>query len=196
MYKRWENIAPEVVMEQSIREVDKVINNVRAILGNTIVAKHINTKKLSEKNNYYEELSLQIEHAIREVRDDLAEAAVSKQIDVEAQVPVLENAITACCEREKELEGYISALSAKKRELKDELVAFRQSQSEISTNGDVSSVTSASIEASMDEATSAFERIRRAKKLCCNKNALELSRALFFMSVAGIYWLGSNWITV
>ena len=64
--------------------------------------------------------------ALTNERDDLAEAAVSNQLDIEAQIPILEHTITECGENERELEGYITALQAKKREMKDELKVYRE----------------------------------------------------------------------
>ena len=64
--------------------------------------------------------------ALTNERDDLAEAAVSNQLDIEAQIPILEHTITECGENERELESYIVALQAKKREMKDELKVYRE----------------------------------------------------------------------
>ena len=121
-----EDAAPTVVMEQAIREIDKAVDEVRSELGKVIASKHLANKRLSEKNTCHEVLSERIEVALTNERDDLAEAAVSKQLDIEAQIPILEHTITECGENERELEGYITALQAKKREMKDELKVYRE----------------------------------------------------------------------
>src|SRR5262245_54886193 len=124
-----ENAAPEIVMEEAIREVDEAIDEVRAELGRAAANKHLASSRLMEENRKHEELSANIETAVRDKRDDLATAAISRQFDIEAQIPVLETTISECQAREKELEGYIAALQAKKREMQDALrqyVASRQ----------------------------------------------------------------------
>lgn len=123
-----EDAAPEAVMEQAIREIDGALEEVRTELGRTIAGKHLANTRLQQENTKHEELAGQIELAVSDGRDDLAEAAIAQQIDIEAQIPVLERTITQGSETEHELEGYLSALHAKKREMEDELRTFRASQ--------------------------------------------------------------------
>ncbi|MBV2130867.1 PspA/IM30 family protein [Arsukibacterium indicum] len=123
-----ESSAPEAVMEQAIRELDAAIADTRAELGQQVAQKHLASKKLMEENSRYELLAGQLEVAVANGRDDLAEAGIAQQMDIEARIPVLEASISDCANREKELEGFIQALQAKKREMKAELTAFVQSQ--------------------------------------------------------------------
>lgn len=123
-----ESSAPEAVMEQAIRELDAAIADTRSELGQQVAQKHLASKKLMEENSRYEMLAGQLEVAIANGRDDLAEAGIAQQMDIEARIPVLEASISDCANREKELEGFIQALQAKKREMKAELSAFVKSQ--------------------------------------------------------------------
>ena len=123
-----EGAAPEAVMEQAIREIDGAMEDVRTELGRTIAAKHLANTRLQEENAKHEELAGQIELAVSEGRDELAETAIAQQLDIEARIPVLERTITQGTETEHELEGYLAALHAKKREMEDELRTFRASQ--------------------------------------------------------------------
>ncbi len=156
-----ENAAPEVVMEQAIREIDGAVDEVRNELGKVIASKHLANKRLSEKNTQHEELTEKIEVAVSEGRDDLSEAAISNQLDIEAQIPVLEHTIAECGEREKELEGYITALQAKKREMKDELKTYRETigTSLVDTVSDSSGNSQGKVNKAVDQATSAFDHI-------------------------------------
>ena len=115
-----EDAAPEAVMEQAIREIDGAMEEVRTELGRTIAGKHLANTRLQEENTKHEDLAGQIELAVSEGRDELAEIAIAQQIDIEAQIPVLERTITVGSETEHELEGYLSALHAKRREMEDE----------------------------------------------------------------------------
>ena len=50
-------------------------------------------------------------------REDLAKAGIARQMDIEALIPVLQNTLSDCVFKEKELEGFILALQAKRREM-------------------------------------------------------------------------------
>lgn len=158
-----ENAAPEIVMEEAIREIDDVIDEVRTELGRVVANKHMSNTRLMEENNKYEELAGNIELAIEKGRDDLAEAAVSKQLDIEVQIPVLETNISECGAKEKELESYIQALQAKNREMHGELQLYRESNKEaaaVSGEGPVTSAnTKESVNAKVGKAESAFDRV-------------------------------------
>lgn len=123
-----EHSAPETVMEQAIRELDSAIADTRTELGQLVAQKHLASKKLMEENSRYEALAGQLEVAVANGRDDLAEAGIAEQMDIEARIPVLEATISDGAAREKELEGFVQALQAKKREMQAELRAFVQAQ--------------------------------------------------------------------
>lgn len=156
-----EDSAPEMVMEQAMREVDSAVEDVRVELGKIIAEKHLANKRLSEKNKLHEELSEKIQLAVKEERDDLAEAGIEQQLDIEAQIPVLEQTIGECGEKEKELEGFINALQAKKREMQEELKSFRKAQEESgSATGQAGSTGgNAGAQKKADQATSTFDRV-------------------------------------
>ena len=156
-----ENSVPETVMEEAIREIDGAIDEVRADLGLVAANKHLANSRLLDENGKHEDLSGKIEMAVNENRDDLAEAAIASQLDIEAQIPILETTIAECANQEKELEGYISALQAKKREMKNELKQFRESRQEASTisASGKASATGGNVESRVSKAESAFERV-------------------------------------
>jgi len=160
-----ENASPEAVMEQAIREIDSVVDDVRVELGRVVANKHLANKRLMDENRKHEDLAEKIELAVNEGRDDLAEAAISQQIDIEVQIPVLEATISECANKEKELEGYISALQAKKREMKSDLQQFREAQKESvafqsGTDSGVAVVSSGgNVQSRVDKAGSAFDRV-------------------------------------
>lgn len=156
-----ENAVPETVMEQAIREVDGVIDDVRAEMGRVVANKHLANSRLMEENKKHETLSQNIELAVNEGRDELAEAAISQQLDIEAQIPVLENTIGECGAQEKELEGYIKALQARKREMQEELQRFRAASKEASnaSGENTGSKHGGGAEARVEKAASAFDRV-------------------------------------
>ncbi|MDH5178681.1 MAG: PspA/IM30 family protein [Gammaproteobacteria bacterium] len=156
-----ENAVPEAVMEQAIREIDSAIDDVRVELGRVVASRHLANTRLTEENSRHESLAVNIELAVKENRDDLAEAAIAQQLDIEAQVPVLEAAIAEANGREKELEGFISALQAKKREMQEELKLYRETMAGVvgEQGAVMHGCNNESVDAKVARAESAFERV-------------------------------------
>ncbi|MGL1885864.1 MAG: PspA/IM30 family protein [Reichenbachiella sp.] len=157
-----ESAAPEVVMEESIREIDDAVYDVKSELGKVEASKHMISKRLIETNNKHDELSENITIALNENREDLAEAAVSKQMDLEAQIPIMENAISDDIDKEKELEGYILALNGKKNEMREELQAFKDAKKKdtlASVELSKLNLSDADIEHKVSKAEEAFNRV-------------------------------------
>ena len=155
-----ESATPEIVMEEAINEIDGAILEVREELGRTEAEKHRSTKLLSDYTTKLEELANQINLALDKDREDLAEAAVQRQLDIESQQPVLNKSIEEADNKIVELNNYVSALQAKKREMRDELREWRTSKviaEKVSVGG--SGQADADIEAKVARAESAFDRM-------------------------------------
>ena len=120
-----ENLAPEAVMNENIREIERAIDEVRSELGKVLVQKHLATKKMADESNRHETLQADIQEALKANRDDLAEIGVAEQMDIEAH----------CAAQEKELEGFIVALQAKRREMQQAVQDWKQSQTQAATHG-------------------------------------------------------------
>lgn len=112
-----EGAMPDAVVQQTLREIDKAVDDVRAELGRAIAARHLAAKRLTEQGERHEDMSGKIELALAQGQDDLARAAVEHQLDIEAQIPVLEATIADAAKHQAELEGYVAALVAKRREM-------------------------------------------------------------------------------
>ena len=130
-----EEASPVIVMEQSLREIDLAIDEVKVEKGQATAARYLANKRLSQHNSKHSDIAGKIELAVEQNRDDLAEAAISQQIDIEAQIPVLENIVTDCCGQEAQFDGYLTALNAKKREMLDELNLYKKSLTKTPENG-------------------------------------------------------------
>ena len=128
-----ENLAPEAVMNESIREIENAVDEVRAELGKVLAQKHLAAKKMADESNRHEAIDANLQAAVDAGRDDLAEAGIAEQMDIEARLPVLENTIADCAAQEKELEGFIAALQAKKREMQQQLQDWRAAQQSMGT---------------------------------------------------------------
>lgn len=151
-----ENAAPTLVMEEAIREIDSAIADVRSQLGKVEAARYLSTKSLNSDNSRHAELQAQIEVAVAQGRDDLAEAAIARQMDIEAMIPVVEKSIADSDAEINELNSYIQALQAKKREMQEALKHY-----EIANAAAVQAEHAAnpSTATQVEQATDAFNRI-------------------------------------
>src|SRR5215469_12284134 len=153
-----ENAAPEVTMSEAVREVDRVIDDVRAELGRVEASKHLATTQLNKLNTDHEQLAGQIELALAQSREDLVRAGLEKQLNIEDQIPILQKSLTEQQEKGKELAGYIVALLAKKREMEEALREFLASRA-----GAMSPRAQAggadTVQGRVADASAAFERV-------------------------------------
>ena len=155
-----ENVAPEMVMEEAIRELDGVLDEVRTELGRTISQKHLAEQRLAEQRKKHTDLSQKAKLAVAENRDDLAEAAIENQMYLEVQTPILQKAIVAAGAQEKELESYITALQAKRREMREELKRFAASKTASQkVAGGSSAPAGTNLAGKVAKAGSTFDRI-------------------------------------
>lgn len=157
-----EGASPTVLMEQSIREVESAITEVRSEHGKAVADRHLASKKLAENSGKHEELGKSVEVALANSREDLAETAISRQMDLETQVPILEATVAEASEREAELEHYTGALKAKRAEMQEELraqitrIAEQPENTVIDAAGNPSAVHE--LNRKIDEASAAFDR--------------------------------------
>lgn len=156
-----EGAMPDAVIQQTLREIDKAVDDVRAELGRTLASKHLANKRLTEQSSRHEELSGQIELALREGREDLARAAVEHQLDVEAQIPVLEATVADAVKLEIELEGYVAALQAKRREMEEafQSMLLARARSAQEAGAAVTPDGGPSVTRRVENATGAFDRL-------------------------------------
>ncbi len=156
-----ESAASDSVLSESIREIESAIDEVKTELGQIVAKQHLANTKLMEENKKHEDLGEKIELAVKEDRDDLAEPAIARQMDIEAQIPILETVINDCKTEAAELEGYIKALQGKKREMKEELAQFRNSMEKTKSSGEPARYKTGhgNVEKKVEKAESTFERV-------------------------------------
>ena len=153
---RLENQAPQAVMEQSVREVQTIIGEVRHELGLVSANRHLTQQQHSSLNGQHSKLDEQTQQALASGREDLARAAVARQLDIEAQIPVLEAALAELARKEEELTGYVTALLAKQREMNDALENFVRSRA---ASAAPTATPSANAQQRLESATDSFDRL-------------------------------------
>jgi phage shock protein A len=153
-----EDTAPVAILEQSVREVDSITDEVRAELGRTVANRHLAQQQHLNLNKEHEQLSASIEQALSSDRDDLAKPAIARQIDIEAQLPVLESSLAELASQEKELGGFVDALMGKKREMQKAINDFEKSRQTSSLSISTKGGTGSTIEGKLQSAQTAFDR--------------------------------------
>ncbi|MFP4012536.1 MAG: PspA/IM30 family protein [Chitinispirillaceae bacterium] len=155
-----EHAAPEIVLEEALREIDSAVYDVRSELGKVIAQKHMANTRLVELNKNHDDLDEKITFALKENREDLAEAAVSKQLDLEAQIPVVEKSVVEYDKQQKELENYAAALVAKKRELSQEFQEFKKVRAESAKDSSAAvSQSNSALDDRLNRAEETFGRV-------------------------------------
>lgn len=131
-----EGLAPEHILSQAIDEVDHAIDEVRAELGKVVAQKHHVTKTMTRLNNEHNALEDQIQTALANEREDLVEVALGRQVDIEDQLPALEDQLGQLSGQEKSLNQAITGLIAKRSEMEDELFHYKRNQAAQPTSVD------------------------------------------------------------
>jgi len=88
-----EQANPKGVLEQAIREIDGAADEVRTELGKATAERYRLEARSKELERERADLEGKIRTAVTAGRDDLAEAGIGRQIDIEAQSNLLHVAI-------------------------------------------------------------------------------------------------------
>jgi len=156
---RLENKAPDAMMEQALRELDGVVDELRHELGLVTANRHLAQQRHAELNQQHEALREQLALALSQRRDDLARAGVGRQLDIEAQLPLLETSLADLARQESEHRTAVDALLAKRREMEGALSQFRQSRVAAGVAANGAKPAGPSVEARVATATEAFDRL-------------------------------------
>jgi phage shock protein A len=158
-----EHAAPEATMAQAIREVDQAIDEVRGELGRVEAMKHVASSSLNKLNTQKETLAEQIDIAMGKGDETLARAGIARQVDIDDQIPVLQRSLQDSIGRGGELEGYIAALTAKKREMESALQDFIAARAAASAPGSPAAsgggASGNSVQGRVERAGDAFDRV-------------------------------------
>jgi phage shock protein A len=155
-----EGLAPEMILEQAIREVDDAVDQVRAELGQATAEQHHVRKAMAKLNEEHSTLEKQVQSALPSGRKDLIEAAVTRQVDIEDQLPALESQLRRTGEQIAELNQAVTGLIAKRNEMEEELFAYRSTRKQAEGAAAAESgVPYGSARIKAEKAGSAFARV-------------------------------------
>jgi phage shock protein A len=149
-------------MREAIREVDRAIDDVRADQQAAMARRLQAARQQSMIAKRLEELTEKARFALQEGREDLAEGALSRQVDLEAQASKLEAVQTDARAGEERLQESVAALRTRKKEIEEALAAFTTAKSEASMGGDGGLENASDIERQVEQAEAAFNRAMTA----------------------------------
>ena len=93
------------------------------------------------------------------LRSKVVSGKEPRELDFEAQMPVLEAAIKDAAAKQADLEGYLAALGGRKREMEADLAAFLAGRQALDTDSSAGSMgVVGAVERRADRAQSAFDR--------------------------------------
>ena len=155
---RLEIAGNESVMRETIREVDRAIDLVQADY-ESVVTRRLHAARLQKMlRTRAGELEEKARFALGEDRADLAEAALVKQLDCEAEDAKLAAVQTACQEDETRLAENLAALKARHADMAQALADFLAARRDVALGGDGPTRVQPNIEARVRSAEQAFER--------------------------------------
>jgi phage shock protein A len=127
---RLEKSQAEIVMKEAVREVDRAISDIRTEQGKALQRSKQASNQIESYTAKLADLNVKLDFAVSQNRDDLAKAAISRQVDFEAQVKVLTEAAADAEAEQLKLADYVVALDARKRDMESELKVIAQAKAE------------------------------------------------------------------
>lgn len=118
----------EAMLREVLRETEQIIDEVRDEHVKIGAVRHQTVRQIERTRKKHSELGEKARLAVEQKRDDLAEAALSRQLDLEANLPILDATLAESSAKQRELEGYIAVLNGRKREMEDQLAAFLEAR--------------------------------------------------------------------
>ncbi len=155
---RMEQAGGEAVMREAVREADRAIDEVKAQLEATMARRLQAVRQQLMLAKRVEELTAKAKFALDEGREDLAEAALSRQLDLEAQNGKLDEIQAQARTEETRLEEGLTALKSRKAQMEEVLAAYAIAQREAAIGGDGKTRPERSAEKKVDAAEQAFNR--------------------------------------
>ena len=145
-------------MREAIREVDRALDEVRGDKEAAMTRRLQAARQQEMIGTKIDELTGKAKFALQEGREDLAEGALTRQVDLEGQFAKLEKLQALSRIEEQKLEESMTALHARKSEMEEALAAFMIARSDASMGGDDGFDNKLDIEKKIRNAEAAFDR--------------------------------------
>jgi phage shock protein A len=146
------------VMREAVREVDRAMDDVRAEQEAATARKLQAMRQQRMFRDQLAALGEKARFAMAEKRDDLAEAALSRQLDFEAQAERLDKVQADAASEAARLDECLSALSTRKQQMEEALAAFEAARRDASLGGEGPPRPERHTERKVAQAEQAFDR--------------------------------------
>ncbi len=148
-----ENSGAPTVMREAVRELDRILDEVKSERDQATASRLQAVRQQRMYKERLEGIAQKAQFAMDQGREDLAEAALHRQIDFEAQVRKLEEMEASFSEKERELEESVAALEMRKAHMEEELKHFEAARVEAGLDK----------QAAPDRGTNVARRVERAE---------------------------------
>jgi phage shock protein A len=155
---RMEKSQAEIVMKEALREIERAIEDVRSEQGKSHLKSKQAEKQIELLNRKILELIEKTQFAIDQDRDDLAKAAIARQVDFEAQIPVIKSVQIDAIDEQAKLAECVAALTGRKREMIEEIKSLAQARNSAEELGLPSGANKITPMQRAENATNAFQR--------------------------------------
>jgi phage shock protein A len=147
------------LMRETIRQVARALDEVRAEQA-ALAARIAQAKRQQgQVRERIADLDGKARFSLGKGRDDLAEAAVSRQLDLEAELGRLDRVQADAGEEAVRLDECAAALAARKAQMEAELAAFEASRPDDALVGDGPTRRDQALQRKVDRAQETFDRV-------------------------------------
>lgn len=113
----YENLDTQTLLGYANQELESVTRQVRDELTRVVSERYINEEAIEQKTVILEDLEDKAKAALESNDEESARQIVNQQMDIEDQMPILDEAMDIFDENIEDLEYLMNALTAKKHEL-------------------------------------------------------------------------------
>jgi len=157
-----EQLSGTSLMRQALRDMDVAIEKARSESETVRTRRLQAAHQLDVSRKALGTLKDQARFALGKGREDLAQAAITRQIDIEAQVARLTAIEAEAGEEEQRLDASIADLRLRRGQMADELEAFVKARRAAAADGDSPTAAGARAARKAERAEEAFRRAMEA----------------------------------
>ncbi|MBO9670023.1 MAG: PspA/IM30 family protein [Sphingobium sp.] len=150
------------LMREAIRQIERAIGELAAdhdrALGRAVQAE----MRSGDLTKELVTLSENARFAMEKKREDLARAALSRQVDIEADIVTLKGVVRNAKQEAVRLLEAQAALRAQHQQMSAELAAFEKAQGSVAPGSPASVASASDVETKVRHAKDAFDRVMKA----------------------------------
>jgi phage shock protein A len=153
-----ERLSGTSLMRQAIREMDAALDKANREAEATRAGRIHADHQIEESRKQLATLKEQAAFAMSKGREDLAEAAIGRQLDIEGGIESLIRRRTDAATEERKIGETIASLKARRIQMQEDFAAFQAAQRAAAYDEEAPSGPSAKAERKASRAEDAFER--------------------------------------